>query len=435
MLLRALRIMRGVCGVALLVSSASLSHGQEAPLDPAQGASNIPVPQEEQPVIRKKRAVTDPYAAAGVDTGGLRLFPTLEIDAIVTSNVRKSTTNAKSDIGVAVKPGLSFASDWSRHSWTGSASGDWQRFNGADDLATLSGSAQSAFRLDILRTTRADFSASYSLNQAGTENSQVPGNAKNPRRDHNFAAAASVTHDFGGLEGTFATGLARSIYEDVALVGGGTEKNADRNYWEPTLSLRGSLGGAGAPLKPFAEIAYAPRFHDQTLDRNGQNRDSQGVTLSAGVAFDQGPLWQGEVAIVDQLRSYADPALKTSNAIGIAGRVTWRPTTITSFDATTSVSLDETATINIAASKTWTAGLNLTHALRDNLSAKAGTSFSIQNTGTSVDHTTTATLGLDWQVNPNMTTGVTYSGTWFTAGSSGGDYNDQRLMTSIILKQ
>jgi hypothetical protein len=435
--LRALRTMRGVCGVALLVGSASFAHVHAQEIeDPAQVASPVPVPQEELVVVRKKRVITDPYApiGIGIGTGGIRLFPALEIDAIIASNPQKSSTNPQAGLGLILKPSLSFASDWSRHSWTGLATGEWQRFS-TDDFSTLTGSLQSDFRLDIRHTTHADFSANYDLNQTGIEDSQVPGDALNPRRDQSFGARAAITHDFGGLEGTATTSLTRNIFGDVDLVGGGTEDNADRNYWEPNLALRGSLGGAGAPLKPFAEIIYAPRFHDQALDRNNQNRDSQGLALSAGVAFDHGPIWAGELALTDLLRSYTDPALGTANAFGVTGRVTWRPTEITTIEATSSLSLGETVTAGVAATKNWTGGLNLTHALRDNLSVLAGTSLSVQDTGTGVDHTNIATLGLNWEVNPNMSAGVTYTGTWFADGNGNGDYNDQRVMTRIILKQ
>jgi hypothetical protein len=402
-------------------------------LDPTQNAVSIPVPIEEQ-VVRRRRPVTDPYAALGIDTGGLRLFPSLEIGGIVTSNVRKAETSKQAAVGLRLKPSLGFASDWSRHSWTGNATGEWQAYNQGSDLSTLAGSVDSAFRLDIRHTTFADFSARYSLTDSGSSNSQVPNSAAESRRDQSFGVSADLNHDFGGIEGRVSTGLNRNIFSDVALVGGGTEVNADRNYWEPTLGLRGALNDPGAPFKPFVEITYAPRFHDQTLDRNGLKRDSHGISLSAGVSIDRGPLWTGEVAITDLLRSYADPALDTTNALGVAGRVTWRPTELTSITASSGVALGETSTAGVAATKTWNVDLNLTHALRDNIDLLAGTGFSIQNTGTTIDYTNTATLGVNWKVNPNMSAGVTYQGTWFRAGTAGEDYDEQRLLTSIILK-
>jgi hypothetical protein len=437
LILRVLKFMRGVCGVALLVGNASFcaAVAQEVP---PQSVSPIPISQEEAPPPRrKKRAVGNAYAAQGlaIGQGGLRLFPSLEIDGIITSNVRNSATAQKSEVGIALKPSLSFVSDWSRHAWTGSLSANVLKYVNSPDLSSASGTAQTAFRLDILRTTTADFLASYSVSQASPGNTTLPGNALTPRTDQNFAFSAGITHDFGGLEGSVTTSLARSLFDDVALVGGGTELNSDRNYWAPSIKLRGILGYAGTHLRPFAEITYNPRFHDKTLDRSGQQRNSQGASFAAGVAIDDDPVWTGEVALVDQFRAYDDPALGTVNALGLTGRMTWRPTDITTVDATSSLSLDETATANIAATKTWSTGLKVTHALRDNINVIAGTSMSLQNNGTTQSRTNTATLGLDWELNPNMAAGVTYTGTWFTSDTASSNYDEQRIITSIILKR
>jgi hypothetical protein len=56
-------------------------------------------------------------------------------------------------------------------------------------------------------------------------------------------------------------------------------------------------------LKPFVELTYAPRFHDEKLDRNGLRRNSQGLTASVGVALDHGPIWSGDAALVYSVRN------------------------------------------------------------------------------------------------------------------------------------
>jgi hypothetical protein len=432
--LRLLGALSGVCAVALLVSSASLSLAQETPIAVMDGVQAIPQSQEEVLLPRKKkRAATDAYAAQGIGNGPFRLYPSIEFDGYVSSNIRRSAINPKAGFGIEVKPSLRFATDWARHSWTGSATAGWQNSSGAD-ASSFTGAAETALRLDILRGTTADFSASYSLTQAGFENSQLPNAAAAPRRDQTANISAGISHDFGGLETSVKVALQRSVFDDVALVGGGTEVNADRNYWEPSIALRGSYGGARA-FKPFVELTYNPRFHDQAADRNGQKRNSQGLTAAVGLSFEGDALWSGDIALTDTLRSYADSNLKTANALGLRGRLTWRPSTITTVEATSGVSLDETSTLNVGASTTWNAGLTLTQALRDNLSAQAGATLALQNTGSSIDVTTGTRLGLDWQVNPNMTVGISYQGTWFNADVAGGDYNEQRIMTSIILKR
>jgi hypothetical protein len=99
------------------------------------------------------------------------------------------------------------------------------------------------------------------------------------------------------------------------------------------------------------------------------------------------------------------------------------------------VNLDETTTLNVATTSTWSMGLNLTQVLRDNLTAQAGVTLALQDTGSNLDLTNGLKFGLDWQVNPNMTAGMSYQGTWFNTDAAGGDYNEQRLMTSIVLKR
>jgi hypothetical protein len=417
---KALRCLElSVCWV-LLFGNATLALAQEA---------------VEEPPLRRKTIIADPYAPKGIDTNGLQLFPSLEIGAVVTSNVKGSSTDKKADIGFRLKPTLRFASDWTRHSWTGSATGDFIRYAKESDFSTLSGSLDTAFRLDIRRTTRADLAASYAVTETGTSDSQVPNSAKGPRRNHNFNAAAGLTHDFGGLEGSVKTALARALFEDVELNGGGKEDNKDRNYWAPSVTLRAGLTDPGSAFNPYAEISYEPRFHDQTKDRNGLKRDSQGLALSAGVVLNRGPIWDGDIALTYLVRSYADASLETTQALGATGRIIWRPTELTTIDATSSVALDETATAGISASRSWANTFNVTYALRENINLSAGAGFTVQDTGTQYDKSTTAKLGLDWKLNPNMTAGITYQGLWFNSGTAGNDYDDQRVLTSIVLQR
>ena len=442
-------IRRGVLLAAIFAGS-TLSSAQEAlptlkptVLDDAQTSTDI-IPQPlimaepEEPVVpRRKKPSVDLYAPSGIDTGGIRLYPTLEIGSVATSNILQSTTNVKSDIGLQIRPGLRFESDWSRHSWTGSASADVMRYLNNPDVSTLTGSASTNFRLDIRRTTRADFAANFSVNSTGLGDSSLPSSALEPRRDKNFGISADLVHDFGGLEGSVKAALTRSVFDDVALKVGPPEKNADRNYTEPSLTLRASLGDAGAVFKPFAEVTYAPQFYDQKIDDNGQRRDSQGLNGTIGVNFDEGPIWQGEVGLTYLVRSYADAALPTNSALGLRGRIEWAPTPLLKIEGITSVGLGETASAGVGSTRDWTAGLNLSYAMRDNINLLAGVGLTRRDIGTATTTLKTATAGIEWTFNPNMSAAMTYQGAWNDDGTLAGtnNYNEQRLMTSIILKK
>jgi hypothetical protein len=444
-------IRRGVL-LAAIVAASTVVHAQEAQPslkptvldDLAVEAETVPalkpiiVAEPEEPVVpRKKKIVVDPYAPTGINTGVIRLYPTFEIGTVASSNVAQSNTNPKFDFGLKLKPSISFATDWSRHSWTGAASAEILHYLNNPDLSTVAGSASTNFRLDIRHTTHADFAANIALNDTGLGDSSLPAAALVPRRDKNFGISADLVHDFGGLEGSVKTALARSVYDDVPLKVGPPEKNADRNYTEPSLTLRATLGNSAARLRPYAEVQYAPRFHDQIIDDNGQKRDSQGFSGTLGVTLNDGPFWQGDVALAYLVRSYADPAFATTSALGLRGRLEWSPMALLKIDAITGVDLGETANLGVGGTRNWNVGLNATYSLRDNVNLLAGIGLTRSDIGTQTTTSKTATAGFEWTLNPNMSAAVTYQGNWYDDGTAAGsgNYNEQRLMTSIILKR
>ncbi len=438
------RVLCQVSCVALFCGVGFGVQAQEAPdllrasvLDDASPVVGSINPIDEPPVVvpRKPKKKVDAYAALGVGDGPVRFYPSLEIGGVVTNNVNSSPNVRQADVGLHIRPSLAFETDWPRHQWRGNINVDWLGYAASPNLSTLTGTAQTDFRLDILHTTHADFSNSISVNQTGSGNPEVPGNALAPRRDYNLATAAGITHDFGGVEGQVRLGLSRNSYDNVALVGGGTEINSDRNYTEPSLALRGVYGGRGAMLKPFAEISYDPRFHDQAIDRNGQRRNSQGGAFLLGVILDDGPLWKGDISANFIARSFDDPALKTATALGLSGNITWSPTPLWNIVASTGVSLGESEQANVSATQNWNFGVLANYAVRENVNVRGGVTTSLTNSNSSLDTTTTASLGADWQINPNMAVSGTVQSTWFGTSVAGANYNEQRVTTSVVLRQ
>ena len=379
-------------------------------------------------------AHADPYAATGVGLGGLTLYPSLETGTVYTSNVANTPANPKQDVGIYLKPSLRFASDWVRHSWEGHASGDIIAYLENHDLDSVQADAGSTFRLDIRHTTYAEFGTSYVLDQTGAASSEVPDTATGNRTDHTLAANIALFQDFGPLQGRVKAGMERQIYEDVALSGGGTEHNSDRNNYSPTLALRLSYTEPPA-LKPFVELVYAPRFHDEKFDRNGLRRDSQGMTAAVGVTLDRSPLWSGEMALVYSLRDYEDSTLAAIDAVGINGNLTWSPTDLTSVVLNLATTLNESASPTSSGTRTWSGQIDISHELRDNVTLLGGAGLELDKVSGGTDRTIASKLGVEWQLNPNLAWTAGYDGTWFRSATSGGNYDEQRLSTGIVLRR
>ena len=410
----------------------------EAQVEPAEELAVVPsltiTPNDEQALPKAIRPTLDPYAAPGMKLGGILLYPELGAGTVYTSNVGGAASDARSDVGLLLRPSLRFESDWVRHSWTGQATGDFVAFLENDDFNSMQADAASKFRLDIRRTTRAEFDASYVLDQESSADSDVPDTAVGNRTHHVLTANAAIIHDFGGLEGRAKAGIERQIFEDVELSGGGAEDNSDRNNYTPSLALRLSYTDPPA-LKPFVEIAYAPRFHDEKFDRNGLRRNSQGIIASVGLTIDQGPFWLGEVALVYAMRDYEDSALATNDVIGINGNLIWSPTELTTVVTTLSTGLNESASATSSGTKTWSGRIDVAHELRENVILLGGFGVEFEKFSGGTDTTLSPNLGIEWQLNPNLAWTAAYNGTWFEAADSGGNYNEQRLMTGIVLRR
>jgi hypothetical protein len=390
---------------------------------------------DDEPRRKAKPLEADPYAPIGIRAGAFILLPKLEMGTELHSNAGHTAIPKQTDLGLRLKPSLNFASDWSRHSLSGNVSAEWLRYGTDDALSTKTGSADIDLKLDVRRDITAEFKADTAITQSGLGTSLLPSSAISPRTEQASNFSASLANDLGQAVITSKVALSRHTYGDVALSGGGVESNADLNYYEPSLSLRGSFGGKGARLMPFAEITYAPRSHDQAVDRNGTNRNSQGGTLAVGLTLDDGPIWAGEMALTGDYRHYADASLSDSFAVGLTGNLIWSPTPLDKATLTTSVTQGETSIVGLSASKNWVAGLELSHSLADNFQLLANAQLALTDNGAGYEKTAMVGGGVQYAFNRDLAARLSAQQVWYVDGPGTSGYSDTSLISSLILQR
>ena len=405
--------------------------------DPADQSTIIPDPNlivVEQSPPKRRKVAGDPYAPRGISLGAITLYPSLGVGGVATSNVQGSAKDAKADTGLALRPAIRLESDWVRHQWTAGASGDLSYYADNPDLNGRNLDIFQRFRLDVRRGTTAVLEESYVQGQAGLEESDVPASVVGYRTEHTLASSAAVTQDLGGFEARIKAGGVWRIFEDVALSGGGTEDNSDRDYVEPALTFRATFTDPPV-IKPFVEAGYAPRIHQRKFDRNGLRRDSNGYSVGAGVTLDRGPIWSGDVALTYLRRDYEDPALKSNDAFGLNGNLTWSPTEVTRIVLSLGTSLSETSSATSSGSRNWSIGLAASQAVRENVDVSAGLGANIETADTGTDVTYDASLGVAWKLNPNLSWSAGYDFTWLNAANSDRDYTVHKISTGLTISR
>jgi hypothetical protein len=383
---------------------------------------------------RRRADNRDPYAPLGMGTGAVTFYPSITVGAVYTGNVNSSASDPESDIGLQLRPSLRHESDWVRHSWTGGANGNLILYKDNTDLDARSLDVFQRVRLDVRRGTEAVLSVRYALDQSGVGDSDVPATATGYRTEHTLSGSAGLSHDVGPITAEMKAGLTGRIYGDVELNGGGTENNDDRDYAEPSLSLRATYAEPPA-LKPYVEASYTPRYHNIKRDRNGLRRDSHGFAAAAGVEIDAGPIWTGEIGLTYLHRNYEDAALDATNAIGLTGGLTWSPTELTRVVMSAGTSIAETTSATVSGNPLWTASIDISQALRENVDVTAGIAIEIEDTGQAIDTTYDTNLGVSWKLNPVLSWTAGYDLTWLDAGTPGRSYSEHRVSTGVTLSR
>ncbi|WP_119391928.1 outer membrane beta-barrel protein [Taklimakanibacter lacteus] len=387
------------------------------------------------PPPRRRRREDDPYAALGLDVGGLTVFPVLRAGIIVSDNPASASTDRKGDIGARLRPSLRIASDWVRHELTVDGSGDFVFYDDQTENDSKAADIRARLRLDVLRSTTLALDVGYVLTQENGSDSEVPDTAIGNRTDQSFSQNVALTRRAGRFAATLRAGSVWRYFGDVDLAGGGKETNGDREYVEPQAAVRVSYEASPA-LKPYVEVGYAPRIHFEDRDRNGLNRNSDGYRIEAGVAFEPSPLWSGELGVDYMLRDYADPALSSIDIFGLTGRVAWRPSELTTVDLSLSTDLNETSSADSSGSRVYGARIGIAHDLRDHitLSGSAGVDYEDYQGSDETELTVRSNAGVLWRLNRWIAWTLDYDFIYNDSSLPESDDYENRLTAGIELR-
>lgn len=386
-------------------------------------------PEDELPPPPRRKTNTSSYDATGLSVGGLRLFPAIEAGSVLSSNVKQSPDKARADFGLRVAPELRVESDWVRHSLRATIAGDYTAYAKNKKDNTGSVTANTDLRLDIRRTTFAEFSGGYTLTPVRPSDTGLAGGASSYRKDQNFNASAALNQDVGPVSLRLNSNVERKLYGSEDLVGGGTRDNKDLDLWRPGAGLRVTYNEPPL-LKPYAEVNYSRRYHDKR-DSSGLNTNSGDIDARLGVSFDDEALWSGDVALTYLRRDYSDKNLPKEQAFGVNGDIRWRPTELTTVVLGASTSLDDTS----IKGRSYGMTAEVSQSVRENVTLRARGGLTFDKLAGGTDKTYEGGVGIDWQLTPEWALTAGYDATWLNAAQSDESYTEHRVTVGLVLRR
>ena len=402
---------------------------QREAADQANAARENPAALPVQSGIAR-REEEDPFLPTGFRAGSWQVFTRFEQALGYATNVDFAADGepgafSQTDLNVRLE------SDWSRHQAIIEANNSLQKPFTEDGELVPTLSLDGDLRLDLLDGITANLGAGYVYTTESTSSDNLSDNVTERPGARAYSADAAVEREGGLIDLTLRGSFERDAYEEASLSGGGVLSQADRNNNLYLLSARTAFGPSPV-LKPFVEGGVGWRVHDQSVDRNGEMRDSQLLDLRGGLEFDFGEKLNGEMALGYLKEDFEDANLETLETATVNGAIQWSPERDTLISLISETSLAGSTTAGESGSVVQSFAIDAERRVRNNLAVNASGALAIERFDDTGDreYSWRVGVGLEYFVSRHLsftadiaherlesdTPGDSWQSTSFTAG-------------------
>ena len=275
-------------------------------------------------VTERSQPEFDPVS---VRVGAFDVQPELGLEAGYRSNLFATNTNEVDDTFIQVDPVVAARSNWSRHELSARIAASSVNYSdtGSEDYTNFG--ADAAGRLDLGTATNLTGTIGYENNNEPRSAAATVPNASKPVEYTKFGGSAGIEHDMGRIQLRGRISSNDYNYDDVSLIGGGTQDQDYRDHTENELYARASWA-VERDWAVFAEGSVVDRSYDQQVV--GQpNRDTEGLIGRVGVNFELPQLIRGDIAVGYQSFDYDDPTISDVDGLSVNATAQWFVTQLT----------------------------------------------------------------------------------------------------------
>jgi hypothetical protein len=413
--------------------------GSNPPLvDPANPAPTVAVVPLLPHPLRPKPDPT-PFAPLGIDVGSLRLFPYVETDTGYDSNPNQLSADVVGSPYVHGEVGGRVESEWSQHSLTADLRGGYYDYfrvpnaNRPDAAGTVTG------RIDVTRQTQINLQSTFQV-QTQTPGSPIlaiPNSVFITNRPLIVTLGQSVglTQQFNRFAISLQGAFNRYQFGDATQSNGTVLLLSEDDYNDYALTARGSYELTPA-LIPYVEVTGDARRYDNYFDVFGFARSSNGIAGKLGATLEFSRLLAGEIAAGYAERVYVDPRLPNLNAPTIDAKLIYTATPLTTVNLNAATYISETTLAYASGAVSRSVSLNVTHALRRDLTLSAtGTyQYNIYDGQPITEQLYSGTFKADY----NLTRSVIFTGSFthqrFLSTAFGDNYTENIFLLGLRLQ-
>ena len=262
-----------------------------------------------------------------------------------------------------VEPSLKVRSNWSAHEFGLDARANYSQFDSISFLDRPMAEAKTYLRLDASRDTAFNIEGRYLLSTDYPGSPNVPVDVAKLPIFQSYGTSLGLTQRFNRFELLAKASYDRTEYQDSLLTDGTTSSNHDRDFNQYGGQLRGSYE-VWPGVKPFVEMNVDTRKHDLAFDRNGNQRDSVGLTPKVGTTFDIAGKFTGEVSVGYTDRRLDDPTLLPVRGMVYDASLKWQATGLTTVTLSASSRAEESVVAGWSGALRRDVGIQVDHALR-----------------------------------------------------------------------
>jgi hypothetical protein len=399
------------------------------------------VPTIATPSRRKAPVVDeDPFGPVGMRAGTFTFFPAIELTGGHDSNP-SHVQGGKDSAYILVAPELKVRSDWERHALNADIKTSYltyfQDFAGSpSSLDRPSVDARVDGRVDITSRNRLDLEGRLLVSTDNPGSPNIQAGLKSLPIVTTLGSTVGYTQSFNRLELSAKGTIDRSVWQDSTLTDGSTSTNDDRNFNQYGMALRGNYD-LKPGIRPFAEVGADTRQHDLAFDRNGEQRDSNGVYAKVGTTFEFTRKLTGEVAFGYLTRGYKDPGLSAIGGLTTDASLIYAMSALTTVTATAKSTVNEVVVPGVSGDLSRDFGLQVDHAFRRWLIGTAKFGYGIDEyVGLDrIDQRWYASIALTYKLTREMQLRAEIRRDWLVSNLPGTDYAADQFMLGIRLQR